>query len=335
MSAKKKTALVTGAGGFIGGWLSHYLAKKGYEVVGTDIKQQPDYRVHPGPWRGGVDLRDENAAWKLMHSWHLDEVYHLAANMGGIGWISSNHAEITRDNTLIDLHVIDAAARYPERLDRFFYSSSACVYNTNLQRDAEGGYAALHGLAEKDAWPADPEPGYGLEKLLAEKLCEYYAKDRGLCARIARFHNVGGQYGTYDGGREKAPAALCRKVALAKDGGEIEIWGDGQQTRSFLYAADVCEGIYRLTQLAENPGPLNIGSDRMVTIDELARMAIAASGKKLTLKHVDGPQGVRSRNSDNTLAEKTLGGWKPEWELERWMAYTYQWIEHQVEGRAR
>lgn len=332
--AKKIRALVTGAGGFIGGWLSHYLVKQGYEVIGTDIKDQPDYRRHPGPWLGKVDLRHET---KIVDDTLPDEIYHLAADMGGIGYISSNHAQISVNNTRIDMNMLEQAARCLNPPRRFFYSSSACVYPTDMQ-------AALDdmddvGLEESDAWPAKPERGYGLEKLFIEELCEYFMNDFKLQTRVARFHNVGGPYGTYDGGREKAPAAICRKVALAKSiDGEIDIWGDGEQKRSFLYVEDVCKGIFRLTQADSDryTGPLNLGSDRMVSINELAAMVIRVSGKRgMRIKHVPGPQGVRARNSDNRLARIILGGWEPEHDLEYWIERTYAWIERELvrEGR--
>ena len=254
----------------------------------------------------------------------MDQVYALAADMGGMGFISSNHATILHNNALINLHTIEAARLHG--VNRYLYSSSACIYPEHLQADAD-----VAPLREEDAYPANPQDAYGWEKLISERLCEYYAGEWGMATRTVRFHNVYGPYGTYDGGREKAPAAICRKVAQAEPGGSVEIWGDGEQTRSFCYVDDCIEGIYRIMQ-SDYSEPLNLGTDRMVTINELARIVIDISGKEdLTLVHVDGPQGVRGRNSDNSRLREVLG-WEPAIDLEEGLVPTYRWIEKQVKG---
>jgi nucleoside-diphosphate-sugar epimerase len=242
--------------------------------------------------------------------------------MGGMGFISANHAVILRNNALINLHTMEAARVH--EVSRYLYTSSACVYPDELQTETD-----VKPLREEDAYPANPQDAYGWEKLVTEKLAEYYAADFGLLTRIIRFHNIFGPYGTYDGGREKAPAALCRKVARAVDGSEIEIWGDGEQTRSFCYIDDCVEGIYRI-MMSDFSGPLNLGTDRLVTINELAEIIIGISGKTdIALRHIDGPQGVRGRNSDNSRIRNVLG-WEPEISLEEGLAPTYRWIEKQV-----
>ncbi len=311
--------LVTGAGGFIGHHLVTYLKERGYWVRGVDIKV-PEYTDIDADEFELLDLRMPGAAEQATAG--VDHVYALAADMGGMGFISSNYAMILRNNALININTIEAARQNGVR--RYLYSSSACVYPEHLQEDAD-----VAPLKESDAYPANPQDSYGWEKLISEKLAEYYRADYGLETRIVRFHNVFGPYGTYDGGREKAPAAICRKVALAEDGGKIEIWGDGEQTRSFCYIDDCVEGIYRLMQ-SDFADPLNLGTDRMVSINELADIIIDISGKQgLTLEHIDGPQGVRGRNSDNTLLREVLG-WEPSTSLEDGLAVTYRWIEKQV-----
>ena len=256
----------------------------------------------------------------------VDEVYALAADMGGMGFISQNQAEILRNNALINLNTIEAAR--VNGISRYLYSSSACVYPEYLQTEAQ-----VTPLKESDAYPAQPQDSYGWEKLISERLVEYYRDDYGIDVRVIRFHNVYGPYGTYQGGREKVPAAICRKVAMAPEGGVVEIWGDGEQTRSFCYIDDCVEGIYRL-MLSGYSEPINLGTDRMVSINELAEIVIGLSGKSgLSLRHVDGPQGVRGRNSDNTLLREVLG-WEPSTTLEDGLAETYRWIEKQVSDRA-
>jgi GDP-D-mannose 3', 5'-epimerase len=315
-------ALVAGAGGFIGHHLVTYLRERGYWVRGVDIKHPEFTDVDADEFRL-LDLRDPGAAREACAD--IDHVYALAADMGGMGFISANYAQILRNNALINLNTIEAARQ--AGVSRYLYSSSACVYPEYRQTDAN-----VLPLKESDAYPAQPQDSYGWEKLISEKLAEYYHHDYGIETRIVRFHNVYGPYGTYDGGREKAPAAICRKVALADDGGEIEIWGDGEQTRSFCYVGDCVEGIHRLMQ-SDWTDPINLGTDRMVSINELAEVVIGISGKTdITLRHVDGPQGVRGRNSDNTLLREVLG-WEPMTSLEDGLAETYRWIEKQVQAQ--
>jgi nucleoside-diphosphate-sugar epimerase len=249
----------------------------------------------------------------------VDHVYALSADMGGMGFISTNHATILRNNALINLHTLEAARL--NGVSRYLFSSSACIYPQHLQTEVE-----VTPLKEEDAYPADPQDAYGWEKLIAERLSLYYADEFGMETRIMRFHNIYGPYGAYDGGREKAPAAICRKVAQAEPGGTIEIWGDGEQTRSFCFVTDCVEGIYRLMQSGHRE-PLNLGTDELVTIDQLAAQIIELSGiPNLTIRHVDGPQGVWGRNSDNTRLRAVLG-WEPATPLKTGLQETYQWIE--------
>jgi nucleoside-diphosphate-sugar epimerase len=312
--------LVTGAGGFIGHHLVTSLKERGYWVRGVDLKFPEFSEVDADEFKI-LDLRRwENC---LEATEGVDHVYALAADMGGMGFISQNHATILRNNALINLHTLDAARI--NGVTRYLYTSSACVYPDYLQIETE-----VTPLREDDAYPADPQDAYGWEKLMSEKLCEYYTDEFDLDTRTVRFHNVYGPAGTYDGGREKAPAAICRKVAEAEQGGAIEIWGDGEQTRSFCYIDDCLEGIYRL-MMSDYTEPLNLGRDRMVTINQLAEIIIAISGKALSLTHVPGPQGVRGRNSDNTRLRQTLG-WEPGVPLEDGLVPTYQWIEKMVQG---
>jgi GDP-D-mannose 3', 5'-epimerase len=315
--------LVTGAGGFVGHHLVTHLKERGYWVRGVDLKY-PEYTDVDADEFELLDLRRRDDA--LVAARDVDEVYALAADMGGMGFISSNHGTILYNNSLINLNTIEAARVHG--VGRYLYSSSACVYPEHLQADTE-----VTPLREEDAYPAKPQDAYGWEKLISERLCEYYTDEYGMETRIVRFHNVFGPYGTYDGGREKAPAALCRKVAQAQPGGTVEIWGDGKQTRSFCYVDDCIEGIYRIMQ-SDYREPLNLGTDHMVSIDELARIVIAVSGKHdLGLVHVEGPQGVRGRNSDNSKLREVLG-WEPEISLEDGLEPTYGWIEEQVERSA-
>jgi nucleoside-diphosphate-sugar epimerase len=317
-----RAALVAGAGGFIGHHLVKFLKSEGYWVRGVDLSppgfeetSADDFRV--------LDLRGSDAC--LEATTGIDEVYQLAADMGGIGYITTNLADVARNNVLINAHMLEAALQNGAR--RFFFSSSACIYPRYLQESPE-----IAGLREEDAHPADPEEGYGWEKLYAEKLCEYYLRDKGLQTRVARFHNAYGPYGTYEGGREKAPAAICRKVAAASDGDEIEVWGDGKQTRSFMYVDDCVQGIYRIAQ-SELSAPLNLGTDVMVTIDELCDLVCDVAHKSLVKRHDPSkPQGVRGRNSDNSRLKSILG-WEPRWTLRDGIRETYRWIESDMSQR--
>lgn len=315
--------LVTGAGGFIGHHLVTFLKERGHWVRGVDLKK-PEFTDVDADEFLLLDLRDPAAAREAVDG--VDEVYALAADMGGMGFISSNYARILFNNAMINLNTIEAARA--AGVQRYLYSSSACIYPEYRQTDAD-----VTPLKESDAYPALPQDSYGWEKLISEKLAEYYHQDYAMETRIVRFHNIYGPYGSYDGGREKAPAALCRKVAMAEEGGEVEIWGDGEQTRSFCYIDDCVEGIYRLMR-SDFAEPINLGTDRMVSINELAKIIIDISGKSgLRLKHVDGPQGVRGRNSDNTLLRQVLG-WEPGTSLENGLRETYRWIEKQVQARS-
>jgi GDP-D-mannose 3',5'-epimerase len=314
-----RKALVTGAGGFIGFHMVRYLKAQGYVVRAADIKA-PEFAPTEADEFELTDLRDPANCERVTRG--MDEVYQLAADMGGIGYISSNHADVARHNVLINAHMLESSSR--NGVDRYFYSSSACIYPMYRQLSPD-----VEPLKEEDAYPADPEEGYGWEKLFSEKLCEYYAQDHGIETRVARFHNVYGPLGTYDGGREKAPAAVCRKVALAADGDEIEIWGDGQQTRSFLYVDDCVEGIHRLT-MSDHREPLNLGSDELVTIDGLVDLVSAIAGKTLVKRHdTTKPQGVRGRNSDNGRLSRVLG-WVPARSLQDGLTETYAWISSVV-----
>ena len=313
-------ALVTGAGGFIGHHLVTYLKSLGYWVRGADLKY-PEYASTSADEFLQLDLRSAADAQAAVAG--IDEVYSLAADMGGMGFISAHDAPIFHNNSLIDLNTIDAARR--AGVKRLFYTSSACVYNESLQDRAD-----VRPLKEEDAYPALPQDGYGWQKLMAERLCLYYRGEYGLDTRIVRFHNIFGPLGAWDGGREKAPAAICRKVAVAKLTGtlEIEVWGDGEQTRSFCYIDDCVFGIHRLMR-SDYPHPLNLGQDRLITINQLVDLVAAAAGVTIRKRHVSGPQGVRGRNSDNSRLREVLG-WEPSVSLEEGLARTYAWIEDQV-----
>ena len=316
--------LVAGAGGFIGHHMVNYLMEKGYWVRGVDIKE-PEYEPSKANEFEILDLRRLDNC--LMATRQIDEVYHFAADMGGIGYINFHHADAAGNNVLISTHLLESSRL--NGVNRFFFASSACVYPQNLQSGAD-----VTPLREEDAHPYDPDEGYGWEKLFTEKLCQYYAADHGLETHVARFHNVYGPLGTYDGGREKAPAAMCRKVALAPDGGEIEIWGDGEQTRSFMHINDCVDGVWRLLS-SDHGGPLNLGTSRLITINALVDLVSEIAGKKLTKRHnLEGPQGVRGRNSDNTRVHAALS-WEPLVSLEEGMATSYFWIENELikEGR--
>jgi len=321
----KNRILVTGAGGFIGHHLVKRLKAEGNWVRGADIKL-PEYEPSAADEFERLDLRNyENCL--LATRGGIDQVYNLAADMGGIGYITAYLADISRNNILINVHMLEASRQ--SAVSRFLFSSSACVYTQAKQKSAD-----VTPLTEEDAYPADPEPGYGWEKLFAEELCRYYRHDHKLSTRSVRFHNVYGPLGTYDGGREKAPAAISRKVALARNGGEIEIWGDGAQTRSFMYIDDCVEGLLRL-MASDYHDPLNLGTDRLVTINELVDLVCAVASKTLIKRHdLSKPQGVRGRNSDNTRLNKVLG-WAPSISLEQGLAVTYKWIEDELRKAGR
>jgi nucleoside-diphosphate-sugar epimerase len=311
--------VVTGAGGFIGSHLSRHLKNKGHWVRAVDVKWD-NYISEYADQYLTADLRRASYCLKAVKG--MDRVYNLAANMGGIGYITTVKAEVMRDNVLINTNMLEAARKH--RVDRFFFSSSACVYPHYKQETPD-----VVPLKEDQAYPADPDNEYGWEKLFAERLCLAFWQDFGLTIRVARFHNIYGPEGKYDGGREKAPAALCRKVADASNPGTITIWGDGKQTRSFCYVDDCIRGIDMLME-SECTGPLNIGSDRLITIDELADIIVKISGKRIT-KTYDStkPQGVRGRNADLSRVTKELG-WKPLIPLEVGLRKTYEWIENEI-----
>jgi GDP-D-mannose 3', 5'-epimerase len=312
--------LVTGAGGFIGHHLVTSLKRDGYWVRGVDV-HVPGYEPTRADEFLLVDLRSPEACREAVQG--VDQVYALAADMGGMGYISNHHSEILRNNFLINVHTVEAARE--EGVSSLLYTSSACIYPEYLQRVTD-----VRPLRESDAYPAQPQDAYGWEKLVTERLCAYYQQDHGLDVRVVRFHNIYGPLGTWQGGREKAPAALCRKVAVAKLTGvrEIEIWGDGQQTRSFCYIDDCILGLRKL-MASSYCEPLNLGQDRMVSIDELADTIGGIAGVRLHKRHVPGPEGVRGRNSDNSLLREVLG-WQPAIDLEEGLERTYRWIEQQV-----
>jgi nucleoside-diphosphate-sugar epimerase len=320
-----KKALVGGAGGFIGHHLVSRLKREGFWVRGVDLKFNEFAETRADDFMIG-DLRDPQICRAAIDR-NFAEVYQLAADMGGAGYVfgGENDAKIMHNSALVNLNVLDSCTRVS--IGRIFYSSSACMYPEYNQLDPSDP-----NCAEDSAYPAAPDSEYGWEKLFSERLYLAYHRNCGMEVRIARFHNIFGPEGTWTGGREKSPAALCRKVAEAKDGDEIEIWGDGEQTRSFLYIDECLDGVLRLTR-SDWTGPVNIGSDEMVTINQMAGMIIEIAGRKLSLKHVAGPLGVRGRNSDNRLIRQQLG-WTPTQPLIRGLEKTYRWIEERVREQA-
>jgi len=322
MSSPTKV-LVTGAGGFIGHHLVSHLKGQGCWVRGVDIKY-PEFTAVDADEFEILDLRD----WAncLQATRRVQHVYALAADMGGMGFISSHNAQIIHNNALINFHTLEAARI--NGVERVLYTSSACIYPVYRQRDTN-----VTPLKEEDAYPAEPEDAYGWEKLVTERLCMYYRTDYGLETRVVRFHNIFGPEGTWEGGREKSPAALCRKTAAAKLTGnpEIEIWGDGEQTRSFCYIDDCLVGIHKLMS-SDHHEPINLGQDRLISINGLADIIADIAGIKIVKRHIPGPQGVRGRNSDNSRLRQVLG-WEPQVSLEEGLAHTYAWIEKQVRDR--
>lgn len=316
-----KTALVCGAGGFIGSHLVRRLKKEGYWVRGADLAYPEFSEIHADDFVIG-DLRNPGICSEVTDQ-PFDEVYQLAADMGGAGFVFSgeNDADIMHNSGLINLNMVEAC--YKAGVKRIFYSSSACMYPAYNQIDPQNPKCS-----EDSAYPADPDSDYGWEKLFSERLYLAFNRNYGIDVRIARFHNIFGPEGAWNNGREKAPAALCRKIAEAPDGGEIEMWGDGFQTRSFLYINECLEGTQKLMK-SSFMGPLNIGSEELVSINHLAQMIMKIAGKELSIKHVPGPIGVRGRNSDNRLIAEKLG-WKPSQPLEEGLKKTYRWIEQMV-----
>ncbi len=317
-----RRTLVTGAGGFIGGHLVKRLHREGHWVRGVDLKRHEFVPSVADEFVIG-DLRDARVCADAVRD--VDEVFQLAADMGGAGFVftGDNDADIMHNSALINLNMARACAT--AKTQAVLFTSSACIYPERNQLDPENPECS-----EESAYPAAPDSEYGWEKLFSERVYESFARNHGVTVHVARLHNIFGPAGTWRGGREKAPAAICRKVAHAEDGGELEIWGDGEQTRSFLYADECIEGLLRLMR-SDFPGPVNIGSEEMISINDLARMVMEIAGKRLELKHVAGPQGVRGRNSDNRLIRRELG-WAPSATLRAGMETTYRWIADQVEN---
>jgi nucleoside-diphosphate-sugar epimerase len=320
----KKKAVVLGAGGFIGGHLTKRLKKEGYFVKGVDLKRNEYGNNYADEFVVG-DLRDAPFCESVL-SGGIDEVYQLAADMGGAGYIftGEHDADVMRNSVLCNVNTLEACKIH--KIPRIFYSSSACIYPEYNQMDPNNPKCA-----ETDAYPAAPDSEYGWEKLFSERLYLSYQRNYGINVRIARFHNIFGPQGTWAGGKEKAPAAMCRKVAEASENGSIEVWGDGLQTRSFLYIDECLEAVRRLMD-SDFAGPVNIGSEEMISINDFAKMVIDISGKKISIKNIKGPTGVRGRNSDNHLLNEKIG-WVPTQPLRTGMVETYNWIKKQVAER--
>ena len=319
-----KKALVCGAGGFIGSHLVKKLKNEGFWVQGVDLKNTEFGESAADNFIKG-DLRDPQFCREVTDQ-PYDEVYQLAADMGGAGFIftGDNDADVMHNSSLINLNMVESC--YRAKVKKIFYSSSACMYPEHNQLDPDNPKCS-----EDSAYPAAPDSEYGWEKLFSERLYFAFARNYNLDVRVARFHNIFGPEGTWEGGREKAPAAMCRKVAETDNNGIIEMWGDGKQTRSFLYIDECLEAMRRLMD-SNFVGPVNIGSEEMVTINNLAEMVMEIAGKSLTIKHIDGPLGVRGRNSDNRLIKEKLG-WEPNWPLTKGLELTYSWINKQVENK--
>lgn len=321
-----RKALVCGAGGFIGHHMVNRLKDEGFWVRGVDLKFPKFSETRADDFIQG-DLRDPDVARAAVDQ-KFDEIYQFAADMGGAGFVftGENDAEIMHNSASINLNILDACEKRNSR--RIFYSSSACMYPAYNQTDPDNP-----NLSEDSAYPAAPDSEYGWEKLFSEHVYLSYARNKGFDVRIARYHNIFGPEGEWIGGREKSPAAMCRKIAMAKDGDEIEIWGDGKQTRSFLYVDECLEGTCKLMRSSWT-GPVNIGSDEMVTINQLADYVADIAGKKIAKKHIEGPLGVRGRNSDNRLIKQKLG-WAPSRPLKEGLAKTYAWIDEQVKNAGK
>jgi len=316
-----KKALVLGAGGFIGSHLVNRLKSEGFWVRGADLKN-PDFSASGADDFILGDLREQEVCRRVLDQ-HFDHVYQLAADMGGAGYIftGENDANVMHNSVLININIVELCVKH--KVGKVFYSSSACMYPEHNQMDPDNPKCN-----EDSAYPANPDSEYGWEKLFSERLFLAFQRNYGLQARVARFHNIFGIEGTWQGGKEKAPAAICRKVAMAKEGESIEIWGDGKQTRSFLYVDECVEAVRRLVE-SDFSGPVNIGSEEMISINDLAKMVIDLSGKNISINNIPGPTGVRGRNSDNKLIGEKLG-WQPSRPLREGMERTYKWISEQV-----
>ncbi len=322
--SQQKTALVLGAGGFIGEHIAKHLTEKGWWVRGVDIKRH-EHKESSCQEFVLADLREQTNVRSVVDR-KFDMVFQLAADMGGAGYINTNlhDADVMHNSATINLNVLDAC--YRRSVNQVFFSSSACVYNEHLQSSTTDP-----DCREESAYPAYPDSEYGWEKLFTERLCLAYNRQHGMRNKVARFHNIFGEYGTWQGGKEKSPAAICRKVAMANNMDEIEIWGDGKQTRSFLHVDDCVDAVMKLMECDTFSGPVNIGSERMVSIDDLVDIVAKIANKNVIKKHIPGPQGVRGRTSNNDLIRKELN-WEPKLTLEQGLEKTYNWINQQVKN---